>query len=102
MRFWTTAVFAFGVLLALGWPWLVGPQPQREAPRRERARYAARFATYVSALIAVFGTSGILAILTVRQERARYRREARENLREFLEGTLRDHARGSGKSDDRS
>lgn len=102
MRFWTTALFVFGVLLALGWPWLLGPQPPREAPRNERARYAARFATYVSGLIAVFGTSAILAMLTVRQERAKYRREARENLREFLEGTLRDHARAAKKDDERS
>lgn len=101
LRVWTTALFVFGVLAALGWPWILGPQPTDDAPRKERARYAARFATYVSALIVVFGTSGILALVLVRQERARYRRESMENLREFLEGTLRDHGRQSRQGDDR-
>ncbi len=101
LRVWTTGLFVFGVLAALAWPWILGPQPTADAPRKERARYAARFATYVSALIAVFGTTGILAIVMVRQERARYRRERMENLREFLEGTLRDHGSRNRRDDDR-
>lgn len=92
----TTALLIFGLALLLLWPWVVGPRPPADAPKPELAAFAVRLMIYMGATILTFAVTAALALLVARQARKQYREEALANLRELIEGTLKDH--GSKKS----
>ncbi len=89
----TTTLLVLGLALLVAWPWIVGRQPPAEAPRPELARFAVRLMVYLGATILVFATTAALALLVARQTRIKYREEARRNLKDLIEGTLKDHER---------
>lgn len=89
----TTAFLLFGLVLLATWPWVVGPRPPADAPKPELAAFAVRLMIYMGATIVTFAVTAALALLVGRQARKQYRKEAIDNLRELIEGTLKDHGR---------
>lgn len=91
----TTALLVTGLLMLVLWPKFVGPTPATDAPRAAKRQYLRYAAFYVSGiLVCIFGAA-VGAVFVARQMRNEYREQAKENLNELLEGTLKDH----GKSD---
>jgi len=89
----TTAFLVFGLLLVLGWPWLVGPRPPEGSPKQELAAYVTRLVFYLGGTLVVFFVTAVLAVLVLRRVREEFRQEAMRNLEELLEGVRRDHAK---------
>jgi len=109
----TTALLLFGIVMLLGWPIMVGKRPptgpetrlsqtelrklppeqqvQARERRRALARWTLRYAIYFLVMLTTFAATAICAALVARQARAEYRKEAVDNLRELIEGTLEDH-----------
>lgn len=84
----TSALMGTGFCLLVGWPWIVGARPQGRAELRE---YVIRAGVYFASLLVIFFATVVCAWLVVRQQREEFRRQSRENLRELIEGTLKDH-----------
>lgn len=100
LRIATTACFLTGVGLLGAWPWLVGPHPSGpDVTRAVLESYAVRLTVYMAAILLFFFLTAVFALLTVRRARIEYRDQARANLQELIEGTLRDHERKK-RSDD--
>lgn len=88
----TTSFLIAGVLLLLAWPFAIGPKPV-QASQKELAEYALRILIYFGITATTFLVTAILALLLVRQARRDFAKEAKENLKGLIEGTLRDHDR---------
>ena len=84
----TSVLMATGFLLLVGWPWIVGARPQGRAELRD---YVIRAGVYFAVLLVISFSTVVCAWLVVRQQREEFRRQSRENLRELIEGTLKDH-----------
>ncbi|MFQ3586152.1 MAG: hypothetical protein SNJ74_02345 [Fimbriimonadaceae bacterium] len=94
LRIATTACFLAGIGLLGAWPWLVGNRPSGpEVSRAMLEAYAVRLSVYMVAILLLFFLTAVFALLTVRRARLEYRDQARANLQELIEGTLRDHER---------
>ncbi len=87
----TTALVIFGVILMVGWPWLVGPKPVPDAGTQALAAYGQRLMTYFLVTVSTWLTVAVLAMLIARQARDQFLAEERENLQKLIEGTLKDH-----------
>lgn len=85
----TTVLFTFGILLLIGWPWIVGPRP--EGTRQVEAAYALKLGVYFIVVLLTFFFAALSAFLLARRERQALREEAKQNIQELIEGTLRDH-----------
>lgn len=86
----TTASFVTGLLMLALWPWIVGTKPEGGD---ELKQYALRYGWYLLATLFVFVLTCALSLLLLRRQREEFRKEAKENLRELIEGTLKDHER---------
>jgi cbb3-type cytochrome oxidase subunit 3 len=86
-----TALFLFGLLLMAAYPWLIGSPPNAKAPRPEQISFVVRFVVYVFTLFLTFISTIVLSWVLVRNTRKQFEAEARENLKELIEGTLKDH-----------
>ncbi|MCB8933612.1 MAG: hypothetical protein H6534_09235 [Chthonomonadaceae bacterium] len=93
----TTALLVFGIVLLVGWPWIVGAKPAATAPEQERLRYLLRYGIYFVTLLLTFFSTAVGAVLVARQARRQLKEEAMENFHSLLEGTLKDH--GQGRND---
>lgn len=80
-----------GVALMIFWPWFVGSPPPAQADKRALADYGLRAAAYVLAIALTFMLAALGAARIMKQVRDEYVRDAQENLRGLIEGTLRDH-----------
>ncbi|MBX3117800.1 MAG: hypothetical protein KF784_01960 [Fimbriimonadaceae bacterium] len=87
----TTISFVTGLLMLALWPWVVGAKP--EGTGDELKRYALRYGYYLLAVLFVFVLTCALSLWLLRRQRAQFREEAKENLKELIEGTLKDHER---------
>jgi len=89
----TTALVVFGIVLMVGWPWLVGPKPPAEAGTQALATYGQRLMIYFLVTVSTWITVAVLALIIARRARDEFLAEEKENLRQLIEGTLRDHER---------
>lgn len=87
----TTASFITGLIMLTLWPVVVGTKPEGRGV--ELRHYALRYGYYLLALLFVFILTCVLALFLLRKQREEFRAEAKENLRELIEGTLKDHER---------
>ncbi|MBI1755474.1 MAG: hypothetical protein HYR64_00010 [Fimbriimonas ginsengisoli] len=89
-----TALLIFGIFLLFAYPFLF-----REAPhtRYEKGLFAIRLTTYVAILLLTFFGVALTAVVALRRARQELREEAKQNLRELIEGTLRDHGKADGR-----
>ena len=103
----TTFFIVLGVILAFGFPWIVGPAPklvhrtaamsgtpltpQEKAQLVIEKKYTVRFGIYATTLFSCFIAASICALILARQVRLAYREEARQNLEFLIESTLRTH-----------
>ena len=79
--------------LCLYWPRLITNRPSREAPKKERARFASVFLAYNGVVVLMVGGATIGSILIMRQTKKELRVLTEANLKELVEGTLNDHRR---------
>jgi hypothetical protein len=93
LKILTTAFLIFGLALLLSWPWTVGKKPPAGSPRGELLVYARRIFYYTGGTIIVFSLTAVFAVLWARQTRRELSEEAKRNINELLEGTLKDHER---------
>lgn len=93
MKVLTTGFFLFGLLMMLGWPFFLGQRPGDGATKEELANFGMRGLIYFGVTAGAFLISAILAIRLARLTRQRYADEAKDNLKELVEGSLRDHGR---------
>lgn len=91
LRFWTTALFLFGLILLLGSPFLLMGRPPAAAPQRERLVFAATTVGYVILLLLVFFVVSVLAWRLVVRQREEYQTAHLQNLKDLVEGSLQDH-----------
>jgi hypothetical protein len=96
---WAFAALTFFFLL--GWPALVG-LPQKGAPKRVLKEYAQRSELVFGLMIGSFLVTTVLAGLVVRQYRQEFMRDSSENLKSLIEGTLEDHRKKGGASDEQA
>lgn len=90
----TSTFLILGLLLLVGWPWIVGSQPPKSDLQATR-EYAARFGIYVIAILLIWFTTALLAVIVARRARQAFREEAMENLQHLLEESLKDHGKPS-------
>jgi hypothetical protein len=108
-----SGLLIFGILLLVGWPFIMGPRPTApvrtgSAISQEGLRdhqialaeyertlhiYGARFGLYVIVLVLTFGGTAVVALLAMRDARRRYVEEKMGNLQRLIEGTFEDHRR---------
>lgn len=87
----TAILMLFGVVMMFATPWVVGKKP--DGPRAAIADYALRFGLHVILLILVFSTTAVLAYIVARRQQEAFRAESLKNLKDLVEGTLKDHGR---------
>lgn len=101
-----TSLVIFGILLLAMWPWLLGNPPKKPAEptsskisrqyRDKQVRYLTKSAFYISTLLLTFFSATVCAWLLVRQARNEYLMNTSDNLKELIEGTLKDHEKRDG------
>ncbi len=105
-----TGLVVFGVLLLVLWPWLLGNPPkgpqnlvsgpnQKQIERQfkdKQVKYLTRSAIYISLLMITFFSATVCSWLLVRHARKEYLLRTSDNLRELVEGTLKDHEKRKG------
>jgi hypothetical protein len=79
-------------LLFLTAPLILGDKPGDEATKKEKANYGVK-------MLSLFGGAGIIcvmaaggAVILMRRTKQEYLEEQAENLKELVEGSLKDHA----------
>ncbi|MCW5937820.1 MAG: hypothetical protein KIT11_11005 [Fimbriimonadaceae bacterium] len=91
LRIATTTFLVAGILLMIGWPFIVGPAPRRDAPRSVQVAWGKRALAYFGVTSTVWLVTAACALGVIRQRRREIVEEQRRNLRELVEGSLRDH-----------
>jgi hypothetical protein len=87
----TTALVIIGLILLVLWPFVIGPMPPAAAAPREKAEYLAKSLGYVTGLMVTWVAVATCALILMRQIRNEMKTATDRNLRELVEGTLRDH-----------
>ncbi|CAN5586782.1 hypothetical protein BH11ARM2_BH11ARM2_03980 [soil metagenome] len=89
-----------GIVLMLGWPWILGHAPH--VPLRDPAQkaYATRTVLYLGALLVDFLACFASAVFLVRNTRLEAAALARENLRKLTEGAMNDLRRAREKEEE--
>ncbi|HLK14277.1 MAG TPA: hypothetical protein VKT78_05695 [Fimbriimonadaceae bacterium] len=94
LKLLTTGAFVLGIVLILMWPWVIRQRPLAMdgigPPRRMVAAFQVMLAGYMGASTFSFMTAGCLAMLVMRNAREEYARQALENVRELVEGSMED------------
>jgi hypothetical protein len=94
LKILTGLFFSIGLLLMLGWPFIVGPAPDVQVEGQAAMRAYARAAVfYFGAMLISFFATVVCAWLLLRQMRKDYHDESLHNLRGLIEETLKDHGR---------
>lgn len=89
----TTALLITGVLLMLGWPFIVGSRPPRGTPKPEIARWGVRSLVYFGATSGVWLSAAVSAMLLAKKTKKEFLDQERKNLKDLIEGTLQDHGK---------
>lgn len=92
LKIWTTACFLTGIVLLVGWPWIVGAKPSDTATKQDLARYGLRVLMYFGLTATIFLVTAILALIVMRRTRQEFLEESGKNLQGLIESTLEDHA----------
>lgn len=94
----TSGLMIFGLAMLFGLPIMFGRIPRGE---RTRAAQEAVLATgiYIVVMFFVWLAVIVCAWLIIRAARRELVETAQENMKSFVEGTLRDHARSKGNPD---
>lgn len=102
LKLFTSASFIFGVVLLVAWPWLLGPQPAATGTnRRIVAEWGVKALIYFLLCCIAFLSSATGAWLIMRRTRREFTSMSRQNVKELVEGSLRDHGQpASPKSKD--
>lgn len=87
----TTVSFITGLAMLALWPWVVGTRPVGKGDALKQ--YALRYGYYLLAVLFVFILTIVLSMILLRSQRKEFQAEAKENMRELIEGTLKDHER---------
>lgn len=95
LKILTTTFFVLGILLLVAWPIVVGPRPEAGSSPEVWSRYGMRLLFYFAATSLTFLITATLAVLVIRQQRREYAEQAKRNLRDLIESTLKDHGRRS-------
>jgi len=93
LKIFTTAALLLGFGLLVSWPWTLGPRPPKGAPRAEFTAYSRRAAIYLGGLLLSVTSSGVGALLIMRQVKEDYRRQSIRNMEGLVESTREDHMR---------
>ena len=91
----TTTGLLLGLCMLIGWPLIVGPKPAIGVDRKVLAQYGVKLLTYFGLTALVFVAVAFMAWLLVRQTRKMYVEDAKKNIRGLVEGSLKDHERGT-------
>jgi len=83
--FTTFSMVAVLVLLALS-ATLLGPVPNRSAPRQVKRVYGVRALAYLGTMIVLFGASGVGSYLIFKKAKDEYREESLNNLKMLVAG----------------
>lgn len=95
MKVLVTSCVIAGILLTIGFPLVMGNMPSEEASRQARADYAVMLLIYLAVTVAIWFTAAFGALALMKRARKEFLEENSENLRELVEGSLRDHDRSS-------
>ncbi len=82
-----------GFAMMLSWPWIVGKRPSKDAPRKELANYGVRLSIYFGLTCLPWLMAAGGCVFWIRQTRREFADREKDNMRELIEGTLRDHER---------
>ena len=81
------------IYLMLGMPFVMAKKPDADAERETLSKFAIIFASYITVTSIVWFLAALFAVLLIRQTRRKFAEEQRDNLKDLIEGTLRDHER---------
>ena len=85
----TSFFVVFGLILLLGFPWIVGVKPPGRGTALEQ--YSVRFGVFVIITTLLFVGAAFCALLLIRKTREEYRAASRQNLDDLVESALRTH-----------
>lgn len=85
MKIFTWACLLAGLLLMLGWPWLMGPAPREGAPRQQLLAYTVRSQYYIGGLVLCLVGAGVGSLLVVRQAKRQYAELSRQNMERLVD-----------------
>lgn len=91
----TTALLIAGIVLMLGWPFIVGQTPKKEAPRHTKVVWMRRALAYFAVTSGVWLSAATSAYLLSRRTRLEFMESERQMLQGLVEGTLQDHGKRS-------
>ena len=90
LKLLTTAGLLVGFGLLIAFPQLVGPRPAKGASKRVYADYSRRTSWVVGGFVVCLITSGVGAVLIIREARKEYREQATRNMHDLLEAARQD------------
>ena len=93
LKFWTTTLLIFGLMMLMGTPILLTKRPPNAAPEAERLRFAAMLTAYAMLILLVVLGIINLAYFLVRKQREEFKDASLSNLKDLVEGTMQDHGR---------
>ena len=76
--------------MALGWPWIIGHKPPKNAAIPVQLDFLSKGVIIVGVSMTAFVLAGIGALLIVRQARLEYNDARTEMLKTLIEGTQED------------
>lgn len=93
LKFWTSAMLIFGMMMLFALPFLLARRPASDAPRQLRAQFALWITSYTVLLLIVFFVLIVLAWRVMVHQREQFKQASLDNLKDLVEGTLHDHQR---------
>lgn len=85
--------FGIGTAMILGAPLMMAMRPSPSAPQADIRKFAMMLGLYVIVLLILFVAIMVMAWRLLTLQREDIQREAAENMRELVEGSLSDHER---------
>ena len=86
----TTVCVILLTIALVAWPWILGKRPPLGSPKRAYLQYAARSSAYLGLIVMGLVGAGVGSFVIIRNERIRYREEARANLEHLIEAVQND------------
>lgn len=91
LKVFTTGLMIFGLVALFGMPIFLGNRPDKSEGNRAMQEFAVQFGIYTIILVLVWLAVIVCAWFIIKGVRNELREIAADNMKEFLEGTLRDH-----------
>lgn len=86
-----TACVITGIILMLGLPFVFKMHPGEHADRKALAAYGLRVLGYISVTCAAWLSAAFGSALLLKKTKIEFAEKRTENLRQLVEGSLRDH-----------